>query len=116
LGRLGLRDEPWDISLVLWTDVPDPYGYINLQLDERFIGSSNLARFKSSKYNGLMRQAAGLDGAARYRAYGELDVQLARDAAPLAALGFLRESTLVSDRVACIVLRPVLDLTAVCLK
>ena len=29
---------------------------------------------------------------------------------------FLNEPTLVSKRVGCIVLRPVLDLTAVCLK
>lgn len=116
LGRLGLRGEPWDISLVLKTDVIDPYGYINLLLDERFIGSSNLARFKSSKYNRLMRHAAGLHGVARYRAYGKLDVQLARDPAPHAAIGFLGEATLVSKRVGCIVLRPVLDLTAVCLK
>ena len=52
----------------------------------------------------------------RDRAYGALDVRLARDAAPLAALDVLSEVTLVSARVGCIVLRPVLDLTAVCLK
>jgi hypothetical protein len=34
----------------------------------------------------------------------------------LAAVDFLKEPTLVSNRVGCIVLRPVLDLTAVCLK
>jgi hypothetical protein len=52
----------------------------------------------------------------RNRAYGALDVRLARDSAPLAALDILKEPTLVSPRVGCIVLRPVLDLTAVCLK
>jgi ABC-type transport system substrate-binding protein len=116
LGKLGLRNEPWDISLVLWTDVVDPYGYINVLLDKRFIGSTNLARFDSSKYDGLMRRAAGLQGATRYRAYGQLDVQLARDAAPLAAIGFVSEATLISKRVGCKVLRPVLDLTAVWLN
>nr|MDP9336967.1 ABC transporter substrate-binding protein [Actinomycetota bacterium] len=116
LGKLGLRDEPWDISLVLWTDVVDPYGYINVLFDKRFIGSTNLARFESTKYDTLMRQAARLQGASRYRAYGKLDVELARDAAPLAALGFLSESTLVSKRVGCKVLRPVLDLTTICLN
>ena len=41
---------------------------------------------------------------------------IAREAAPMAAVDFLKEPTLVSERVGCIVLRPVLDLTAVCLK
>jgi len=52
----------------------------------------------------------------RQLAYGSLDVRLARDAAPLAALGVLNEPTFVSERVGCIVLRPALVLTAVCLK
>ncbi len=116
LGTLGHRGEPWDISLVLWTDVVDPYGYLNVLLDDRFIGSTNLARFASSKYDRLMRQAAGLQGAERNRAYGRLDVQIARDAAPLAAIGFLGESTFVSKHLGCMVLRPSLDLTGVCLK
>ena len=44
--------------------------------------------------------------------------RLARDAAPLAALSVLNEPTFVSERVdrRCIVLRPALVLTAVCLK
>ena len=57
-------------------------------------------------------------GRRRERAYGDLDVQVASDLAPLAAYGVLNEVTFVSQRVdpACIVLRPALDLTAVCLK
>jgi hypothetical protein len=54
----------------------------------------------------------------RQRAYGELDAQLARVEAPFAAIDVLNEATFVSSRVdpRCIVLRPALDLTAVCLK
>lgn len=63
-----------------------------------------------------MRQAARLRGTERYRAYGELDVRLARDAAPSAAISIFSEPTLVSKRVGCIVLRPALDLTVACLK
>jgi hypothetical protein len=63
-----------------------------------------------------MREAGRVQGPQRYRRYGALDVQLAREAAPLAALSFFNEATLVSKRVGCIVLRPGLDLTAVCLK
>ena len=63
-----------------------------------------------------MRRAARLQGDARFRAYGRLDVQLSRDAAPGIPIDLPREATLVSRRVGCIVLRPDLDLTAVCLK
>ena len=64
-----------------------------------------------------MRQAARLpQGARRGSTYSALDAELARDSAPFAAVDVLNEPTLVSARVGCIVLRPVLDLTAVCLR
>ena len=117
LGRLGARGEPWDIALQLWTpDYIDPYAYVNRLLEPRFGGGTNLSRFDSPKYNRLMRQAARLHGAARYHTYGELDVDLARNAAPLVPIEFFDEPTLVSKRVGCLVLRPAIDLTAVCLK
>jgi hypothetical protein len=64
----------------------------------------------------MLRAARLPQGRDRDSAYAGLDVRLARDAAPLAAVDVLNEPTLVSKRVGCIVLRPVLDLTAVCLK
>ena len=115
--RAYARDEPVDIVFTPWApDYIDPFSYLNVFFEDRFIGGTNGARLDSVKYNRLLRRAAALQGAARARAYGELDVRLARDAAPVAAVGFLNEPTLVSKRVGCIVLRPALDLTAVCLK
>jgi ABC-type transport system substrate-binding protein len=109
--------EPVDIVLTVWTpDYIDPFTYLNVFFESRFIGSSNNGRFDSPLYDRLLRGAAGLEGAARTRAYGSLDVRLARDAAPMVATTFLNEPTLVSERVGCIVLRPELDLTAACLK
>ena len=118
VGKLAARGEPWDIALVLWTpNFIDPFAYVNAMLDRQFIGGTNLARFESSGYDSELRQVARVASAGdRNRAYGTLDVRLARDAAPLAALDVLSEATLVSARVGCIVLRPALDLTAVCLK
>ena len=118
VGKLAARGEPWDIALVLWTpNFIDPFAYVNAMLDRQFIGGTNLARFESSGYDSELRQVARVASAGdRNRAYGTLDVRLARDAAPLAALDVLNEATLVSARVGCIVLRPALDLTAVCLK
>ena len=117
-AKLATRGEPWDIALALWQPAyVDPYAYLNQLLDGRYAGGTNFTRFNSSSYNQQMRRTARvLQVGGRKRAYGALDVRLARDAAPVAALDILKEPTLVSARVGCIVLRPVLDLTAVCLK
>ena len=115
--RAFARGEPVDIVFTPWTpDYIDPFSYLNVFFDSRFIGSSNNSRLDSPVYDRLLREAASLEGAARARAYGSLDVRLARDAAPMVTTGFMNEPTLVSKRVGCIVLRPELDLTAVCLK
>lgn len=117
-NKLGTPGEPWDLAIGLWSpSYIDPYAYINSLYDSRFIGGTNFARFSSGVYDRQMRRAARLsEDRLRNRAYGALDAALARDQAPSAALGFLNEPTLVSKRVGCIVLRPVLDLTAVCLE
>jgi ABC-type oligopeptide transport system substrate-binding subunit len=119
LGRLGAADEPWDLAMVRWTpDYVDPFAYVNRLLDDREAGGTDLAGFDDPGYHDLMRRAAGLDGAARERAYADLDLRLARDAAPLVPLYVLRETTLVSARVprACVLRRPSLVLTTVCLR
>ena len=119
LGRLGNADEPWDLALVLWTpDFVDPAAYINRLLDGQHAGGTNLARFDEAPWNAQMQQASRLQGAARDRAYAELDLRLARDAAPLVPIAVLNEATLVSKRVPkrCLLLRPSLVLTTVCLK
>jgi peptide/nickel transport system substrate-binding protein len=116
-GRLTAPDEPFDIALTPWQpDYLDPFTYVNFLLDGRYIGLENHGRFNSATYNARMRSAARLQGAERYRAYGRLDVELSRDAAPRVPVFVQNQSTLVSARVGCVVLRPTLDLTAVCLK
>ena len=69
-----------------------------------------------------MRRTGRLNGEERYRAFGRLDVRLARDGVPMIAVAFDTDATLVSRRVGCILLRPAsnglagLDLTTACLK
>jgi peptide/nickel transport system substrate-binding protein len=117
-SRVSAVDAPFDIAFFVTPSVDyyDPYAYLSLVFDGRFVGSTNWAHFDSPKYNRLLRSAALLRGEARYRAYGKLDVQLARDAAPTVAQSYVSEPTLVSKRVGCVLLRPTLDLTAACLK
>ncbi len=116
LGRLGNPDEPWDMALILWTpDFVDPFGYVNRLLDEKEAGGTDLPGFDQPVYTDLMRQAARLHGPARDRAYADLDLKLARDAAPIVPLYVMNEATLVSARVGCVLRRPSLVLTTVCL-
>ena len=118
LERLAARRASWDIALVLWTpNIPDPHAYLNQLLETPFVDGTTLTRFRSrTASRELQRAARTLQATQRARAYGALDAQLARDHAPLAALNVVNEVTLVSDRVGCIVLRPVLDLAVACLK
>ena len=96
-----------DIALGVWIpDYVDPSQYIDPLFDGRYIGEVNIAHFNSPKYNGMIRRAARLQGDARYRAYGQLDVQLTRDAAPMAAVAVETDAVLVSGRVGCVLVRP----------
>ena len=117
LSTLAAKGAQWDLALVLWAPgFADPYAYINLLLEGQLADGVSLTRFRSAEFKREMERAARLrQSAARSRAYGELDIRLARDAAPLAAISVLDEATLVSSRVGCITLRPVLDLATVCL-
>ena len=101
-GRLMAR-APYDLGFATWVpDYADPYAVLNVQLDGRFIGATNWARFDSPTVQRLLRRAARLKGADRYSAYGELDVRLARDAAPMVAVDYLNDPVLVSKRVGCV--------------
>jgi peptide/nickel transport system substrate-binding protein len=107
----------YDIVLGLWiADYFDPYEFANVLFDGSFVGTTNLARLNSPDINTLLRGAARLRGDARYHAYGDLDVRLARDVAPMIAVENGNWATLVSKRAGCLVLKPALDLTAVCVK
>jgi peptide/nickel transport system substrate-binding protein len=113
------KDNTYDIAFFNWVpDYADPYSSLNARLDPRFIGFSNFSRFDSAAYNRRLRQAARLQGRARYDAYGRLDVEIARNAAPSVAVAALNDAALVSRRVdrRCVVMRALLDLSTVCLK
>lgn len=118
LEKLATRGEEWDIALVLWTpNIPNPHAYLNQLLETQLLDGETLTHFRSSTASRELRQAARtLQTRAQSQAYARLDALLAREHAPLAALNVINEVTLVSDRVGCLVLRPVLDLAVACLK
>ena len=112
--KLASPRERWDLAYVgfiaPWND-PEPFlgGF-------RGGPSENWTHLNDPKVNRLLDRARSLTGPARYRAYGDLDVRLARDAAPAVAVLNTKAWTFVSSRVGCVIANPNLDLTAVCLK
>jgi peptide/nickel transport system substrate-binding protein len=114
--KLATKGEAFDIAWSGWlADLPDP-SLLNDLFEGRNIPDPNHSRFASPNYNRMLSRAARLTGAARYREYGRLDVDLARNAAPAIAYAYDNVLTLVSRRTGCVVVNPYLDLAAVCLK
>jgi ABC-type transport system substrate-binding protein len=119
--KTGTRGEPFDISLEGWhMDYFDPYDFIFL-LDGSTIrpaNNVNFSYFNSPAYNKKIAAASALVGQARYRAFGNLDVDLAKNAAPLAS--YITDNTriLVSKSTGCFAYHPVyeLDLPSICKK
>ncbi len=121
-GKIFTPAEPWDLTFLGWfPDYFDPADILGSLLDGRNVPragnyGSNWAYFNSRKYNRLLRRAAQLSGTARYREYGRLDIEIARNEAPLATYDVEDVYTFVSKRAGCLVLNPSIDLSAVCLK
>lgn len=119
--RLRTPGEPWDIGWVGWdfSVQRDPGSLLRSLFDGRTIGQpgfANYSYFDSPKYNRLLDEASRLTGESRYGAYGDLDVQLSRDAAPAVPYSYDNTLTFVSARTGCVIVNPYLDLAAVCLK
>jgi ABC-type transport system substrate-binding protein len=94
----------YDLIRLGWqADYPDPRNFIQVLLDGRQIpdeGSSNNASFtNSAKFNRLMDRADALSGAARYKAFGSLDIAMMKEVAPWAPLINATNRFLISARV-----------------
>lgn len=117
--KLATRGEPFDIGWIGWlTNTPDP-SFLDEIFHGRALGqpeSQNWSYFDSPRYNRRLDRASRMTGEERYLEYGQIDIDLARDAAPAIAYAYDRALALVSARTGCVVLNPYLDLAAVCLK
>ncbi len=86
----GSRTGDFDAFLIGWlADYPDPFDFINVLMDGDNIqdaNNSNYAYLNIAKYNNAMKAAAKLSGNPRYEAYGKLDVDLMKNAAPWAPM------------------------------
>ena len=121
-SKEGTRGEPFDIAFEGWNaDYNDPYDFINVLLYGPSIQASNnvnYSYFNDPKYNKLMEQAAGLTGNKRFNTYGQLDIDLARNPAPLAAWDNDNNRDFFSARMGCQLFQPVygMDYASLCIR
>src|SRR6476619_7334654 len=122
IDKEGTRGEPFDITSEGWiADYADPYDFINVLLyggNLHASNNNNVAYFNDPKYNKAMTTAASLSGAARYKAYGNLDVAMMKDNPPWAARHNFTDRVLLSGRVGCFTFNATysVDLAALCIK
>jgi peptide/nickel transport system substrate-binding protein len=120
LQKLGTRGEPFDIGFFGLTCGVDPACFLGT-LDGRTItptNSLNFSYFDSRRYNRLLAKAAALPpGRRRDNAFGALDVDLAKNAAPRVALLEREAGFLFSKRAGCIsFVEGFVDFASLCLK
>lgn len=120
--KAGTKGEPFDMEIDGWSaDYPDPYDFINVLLSGETIQDSNNnnhAYFNDPVFNKRMDQAALLSGSARYSAYGQLDVDMMKQAAPWAPIRNPFNRYFVSAHLGCFTYNNVYgnDLPADCKK
>jgi ABC-type oligopeptide transport system substrate-binding subunit len=82
------------VALAAWgADYQDPPNFLNQLLTGGTIGSAdnlNFSYFDDASYDRRLEAAARLSGPGRYLAYAKLDADIARKAAPVAALSTLQ--------------------------
>jgi YVTN family beta-propeller protein len=113
-AREARPGEPFDLAWQGWIpDYPDPSAMLTPILENSSVGPT----FDDRRYQRKLTMAAGRSGPDRYLTYGELDLDLARNAAPLAAFGNLSDDDFFSARIGCQTYGTYgMDLAALCVK
>lgn len=100
--RAMKRGEPFDLVVTGWVaGYPDPFICINPLLHGSLIRDQhnyNFAFFDDSDWNRKLDATARLFPPERYEAYGQLDLEIVRNAAPWAVMGNRTRRDFVSSR------------------
>jgi ABC-type oligopeptide transport system substrate-binding subunit len=114
-ARTSTPGEPFDITTLGWVaNWPDPAGMLPFMLDGTAVP---YPAFDDPAYLRRLADTNRLTGPERYLAYGKLDIDLARHAAPLLAYGNPSVSDFLSARIGCETYGIYgLDLAALCPK
>ena len=121
--RLGRKGEPYDLALSQWyADYADPVTFLGYFDPRRGPTnpnqSTNVSHFDEPGYTRRLAAAERLSPPGRYVAYGRLESDLARNAAPWAAIGNPVSQDFFSRRIGCQVFQPLygIDLAALCIR
>jgi len=97
------RDNPFDLITAGWcSDYPDPFDWINVLFYGGFIkvdNNDNYSYMDVPRWNRKMEAAAKLVGPRRLKIYGQMDLDLMRDVAPIVVTRTYNNRYLFSDRV-----------------
>ena len=106
--------EPFDIGYVAFSaDYPDPDNFLNLLLESGTV----IPTLQDPVVRRKLAAAARLSGPQRYLTYGQLDLDIARDAAPWIAYATPRLHEFFAARVGCQTYGVYgLDLAALCIR
>jgi YVTN family beta-propeller protein len=106
--------KPFDLAWDGWQpEHPGPQAMLSEILEDSSVGPT----FNDPVYRRKLARAARLSGPERYLAYGKLDLDLARNAAPLAAYGNVSSDDFFSARIGCQTYGVYgMDLAALCLR
>jgi ABC-type transport system substrate-binding protein len=106
----GQKGAAFDAALGGWNqDYPDPYDFLNVLLSGDFIhenNNNNLAYFSDPGMNKKMNDANKLSGDARYKAYGQIDLDITKNHAPWVSYDNRNERELVAKRVGGYLFQP----------
>jgi len=99
----GERDNPFDLITAGWcSDYPDPFDWINVLFYGGFIQAENNVTYSYMnlpRWNRKMEAAAKLVGPKRLKVYGQMDLDLMREVAPVVATRTYNNRYVFSDRV-----------------
>jgi peptide/nickel transport system substrate-binding protein len=101
MGKRG-NDLDMGVSMGWCSDYPDPYDWLNILLYGGAIqaeNNNNYSYFNDPKWNRKMAKAARLVGPTRLRVYGQLDLDIMKQAAPMAVERTYNNRYIFSNRV-----------------
>jgi ABC-type transport system substrate-binding protein len=101
MGRRG-NDADIGVSMGWCSDYPDPYDWINILLYGKSIqeeNNVNYSYFNHPRWNKRMEAAARLVGPKRLKVYGQLDIDMMKQAAPMSNMRTYNNRYFFSNRV-----------------
>ena len=106
----GQKGADFDAAIAGWNqDYPDPYDFLDVLLNGNNIhenNNNNIAYFNNAAINAKLVAANKKIGAARYKAYGDLDLEITKNHAPWASYDNRNTREFISAKVGGYVFQP----------